>query len=264
MIGRALVADEEALVEVGPRGLVHRGGALHALIHRQVADVAVVELQRQLLLERQRVELARGLERRLHDPRRHAVAREVEEADALARVADLRGDRVQSGGLAAKRGAEVDHGDRARDFRDVLHRHRLEDVHGAATIPFIGSHYPTRGSSRSRSASPTRFSASTMTKIARPGSSTTCGLRITNCRPVASMLPQSAVGGCVPRPRNDRPAVARILAPTSRLNATMTGDSKCGSTCRPRMTASLAPSARAASTNSRSRSESTTPRTRRV
>src|SRR5438034_541764 len=169
MVGRALVADEEALVEVGPRGLVHRGGALHALIHRQVADVAVVELQRQLLLERQRVELARGLERRLHDPRRHAVAREVEETDALARVADLRGDRVQS-----------------------------------------------------------------------------------------------AVGGCVPRPRNDRPAVARILAPTSRLNATMTGDSKCGSTCRPRMTASLAPSARAASTNSRSRSESTTPRTRRV
>src|SRR5919201_3795991 len=254
MIGRALVTDDEALVEVGPRGLVHRGGALHALIHRQIADVVVVQLQRELFLERQRVEFARGLERRLHNPRRHAVAGEVEEADPLARVAHLRGDRVQSPGRPAKRGTEIDHGDRARDLRDVLHGHRLEDVHGGSddTAYLVAA----RGSRKSRSASPTRLSASTMTKIARPGSSTTCGLRITNCRPVASMLPQSAVGGCVPRPRNDRPAVARIFAPTSRLKATITGDSRWGRTWRRRMTGSVAPSARAASTNSRSRSES--------
>ena len=45
-------------------------------------------------------------------------------------------------------------------------------------------------------------------------------------RAVASMLPQSAVGGWVPRPRKDSPAVARIFAPTSRLNATTTGASR--------------------------------------
>src|SRR6266849_116146 len=57
---------------------------------------------------------------------------------------------------------------------------------------------------------------------------TTCGLKITNWRPVASMLPQSAVGGWLPSPRKERPAVARIFAPTSRLKATMTGERSCG------------------------------------
>ena len=121
-----------------------------------------------------------------------------------------------------------------------------------------------RGSRKSRTASPTRLRASTITKIATPGSSTTCGLRITNCRPVASMLPQSAVGGWVPSPRKDSPAVVRILAPTSRLKATTTGESRCGTTWRARISRSGLPSARAASTNSRSRTESTTPRTRRA
>lgn len=52
-----------------------------------------------------------------------------------------------------------------------------------------------------------------MTKLASPGRSTPCGLRLATCRPVASMLPQSAVGGWVPRPRKDSPAVARIFPP---------------------------------------------------
>src|SRR5205823_9959317 len=85
------------------------------------------------------------------------------------------------------------------------------------------SPHPARGSRKSRTASPTRLSASTTTKMARPGSSATCGLSTTNWRPVASMLPQSAVGGWVPSPRNDNPAVANIFTPTSRLNATSTG-----------------------------------------
>src|ERR671936_382745 len=153
MVGRALVTDEEAFVEVGPRGLVHRGGALHALIHRQVADVVLVQRQRQLFLQRQRVEFAGCFERRLHDPRRHAMAREVKEANPFARVAHLRGG-----------------------------------------------------------------------------------------------------GGGVPGRGTDSPAVARIFAPTSRLKATITGDSRWGRTWRRRLTGSVAPSARAASTNSRSRS----------
>jgi hypothetical protein len=52
-----------------------------------------------------------------------------------------------------------------------------------------------------------------MTKMTSPGRSTTCGLRLATSRPVASMLPQSAVGGWVPRPRKDSPAVARIFPP---------------------------------------------------
>ncbi len=65
------------------------------------------------------------------------------------------------------------------------------------------------------------------------GSRTTCGLRMTNGCPVANMLPQSAVGGWVPRSRNESHAVARIFAP--RLKATITGEMICGTMWRTRM-----------------------------
>ena len=55
-----------------------------------------------------------------------------------------------------------------------------------------------------------------------------------NTRSRASMLPQSAVGCWVPRPRKDSPAAARIFAPTSRLKATTTGEMSCGTTGRTR------------------------------
>src|SRR5206468_7745261 len=69
-----------------------------------------------------------------------AVAGEVEEADALAGAADLPGHRVQAARLAAERGADVDHGDRAGDVRDVLHRHRLEDVHRCPPAAWLRYH----------------------------------------------------------------------------------------------------------------------------
>ena len=64
------------------------------------------------------------------------------------------------------------------------------------------------------------MSASTITRIANPGGRTVCGLRMTNCRPAASVLHQSAVGGWVPRPRKDNPATAEMSCGTLWLEDT--------------------------------------------
>jgi hypothetical protein len=129
MIGVPLVADEEALVVVGPRRLVDRRGALHALVHRQVADVVLVELQPHLVRERQRVEFARGRERGVDHRLRHAVAGHVEEADLLARAPDLRRRGIESAGLSPEGGPEVDDGNRPRRLLDAPDRHGFEDIH---------------------------------------------------------------------------------------------------------------------------------------
>ena len=86
-------------------------------------------LSAHLVLERQRVELARGREGGVDHRLRHAVAGQVEEADVLAGVPHLRRDGLESAGLAAEGGREVDHRDRPRRLLDAPHRHRLEDVH---------------------------------------------------------------------------------------------------------------------------------------
>src|SRR5215213_6154946 len=63
-----------------------------------------------------------------------------------------------------------------------------------------------RGSSTSRSPSPRRLNPRTARTMARPAANATCGeVRSTNC-PSESIVPQSAVGGCTPSPRNDSAA----------------------------------------------------------
>src|SRR4030095_1832627 len=129
MVGGPVVADEEALVEVRPRRLVDGRMPLHALVHRHVADVVLVDLQRALLLERRRVELARGREGAVDHGLRHAMTGQIEEADGLARAPDLERHGVHRSRRPAGRGPDVDQGDRLRRRLDVLDRQRLEDVH---------------------------------------------------------------------------------------------------------------------------------------
>ena len=92
MIGTAVVADEEALVEIRARGLVHGGGALDALVRGEVADIVLVELEPKPIRLRKRVQLAGGGEGRVHHRVGDAVAGQVEEADGLAGVLDLARD----------------------------------------------------------------------------------------------------------------------------------------------------------------------------
>ncbi|MPL75522.1 hypothetical protein SDC9_21346 [bioreactor metagenome] len=58
----------------------------------------------------------------------------------------------------------------------------------------------SRGSSASRSPSPRRLSPNTVSTIASPGNSATCGAIATIVCASASIRPQLAVGGCAPRP----------------------------------------------------------------
>jgi len=129
------VADEEALVVVGTRGLVDGRGLLDRLVHRQVADIVLIELQAQLLRLRERVELARGGEGRVHHRVRDAVPGQVEEAHGLAGLLDLARDGLEARRVAgSERGGEIDDRDVPRGLFDVLHRQGLEDVHDRGSL----------------------------------------------------------------------------------------------------------------------------------
>src|SRR5207244_10778309 len=120
------------------------------------------------------------------------------------------------------------------------------------------------GSSASRTASPSSVHATTTSTSATPGAvATQCALTSVS-RPEAIMLPHDGVGGCTPRPRNERLASSMIALPTPSAAATMTGVSAFGRMWRPSTRLRDAPSARAPSTNGRTPSERTSPYTRRA
>src|SRR5437870_6502409 len=68
-------------------------------------------------------------------------------------------------------------------------------------VPLSLSHL-SRGSRASRSPSPSKFSASTVMKIARPGHTAIHGAVPRYACAILSMDPHDGVGGCVPSPRN--------------------------------------------------------------
>src|SRR6185312_1127796 len=80
----------------------------------------------------------------------------------------------------------------------------------------------------------------------------------------AIIWPQLAVGGRMPTPRNESAASIRMFEGICRLANTMIGAVRLGRISRTMILASEAPSAREASTNSRSRSDSTRPLTMRA
>src|SRR5262249_30128822 len=112
---------------------------------------------------------------------------------------------------------------------------------------------PTRGSSASRTASPRKFRPSTVTNSAAPGPKTIHGACWRYPRPALIMLPHEASGGWTPRPRNDSEASARMANATLRDAWTTIGVAAFGRTWRAAIRQPGAPSARAASTNSRAR-----------
>src|ERR1051326_6857954 len=98
-------------------------------------------------------------------------------------------------------------------------------------------------------------------KIAAPGPYTSQGPCDRSDAALVSMLPQDGVGGWMPSPRNDSADSVRISVPTSIAERTITSGKTLGSTCCTINRIWLAPSTRAAVTNSRSLSDSVCPRT---
>src|SRR5690606_7989686 len=100
------------------------------------------------------------------------------------------------------------------------------------------------------SASPTRFTATTVSTMATPGARLIHGAVTSSERDQKIMPPQEGVGGWTPSPRKDSPASSRITSPTASVVAAASGPSTFGSRCRPRMRRWLAPRASAPRTNS--------------
>ena len=90
MVGAAVMADEKALVLVRPGRFVDGRGALHRGIDRQIADIVVVEPERQLLRQGQGMKPARGGKGALDQFVANAVVQRIEEADLRRRRAPPR------------------------------------------------------------------------------------------------------------------------------------------------------------------------------
>ena len=86
------------------------------------------------------------------------------------------------------------------------------------------------GSSASRRPSPVRLKASTVIRIARPGSVTTHHALWMNSSALASIEPHSGVGGCAPRPRKPSAAASRIADEKPSVAWTISGAAQFGST----------------------------------
>src|SRR5436309_14921556 len=104
---------------------------------------------------------------------------------------------------------------------------RLEVTHAEQGL----RHAPSlRGSSASRSASPTAFSAITTSEIASPGKVDDHHATAILFQPSAIMLPQLGVGEGTPNPRNESPASSSIMWPMPRAPETMIGAAALGRT----------------------------------
>src|SRR5688500_15933696 len=238
----------------------HRIQAGHGVLedHRDVvpadpADVVVVHLQDVLAVEHDRAldDLAGRLRDESHERERgHGFAATglAHDAQRLA-GGDLARHSVDSTNVARTGGGvrvEVCDLEKVRQ-----RRRRLSQV-------FI------RGSSASRSPSPTNVNASITTEMQMPGMSTAHGLDEKSGKPSLIIWPHDGVGGMMPTPRNDRVASPRIALGTANAAVTMSGASAFGSRCFDMIRPELAPTERAASTNSRSLSASTCPRVSRA
>src|SRR2546426_666629 len=122
-----------------------------------------------------------------------------------------------------------------------------------------------RGSSVSRSASPSKFEPKTARLIATPGNSTRCGAFCAySAAETDSIRPQEGYGSGTPRPRNDSVASTRIALPSCAVQRTMNGPIVLGRMWRNAILRCRTPSARAASTYCISRIDSTLQRITRA
>ena len=118
-----------------------------------------------------------------------------------------------------------------------------------------------RGSSASRTPSPNTFSDRTVSTSISPGTIVRCGAVAIRSTPSSIIVPQDGLGGRTPAPRNDSAASSSTAFAIRSVKNTSTVDARLGTISLNMIRSGPAPCARAASTNSFSRSDSTWPRT---
>src|SRR5262249_45648415 len=156
-------------------------------------------------------------------------------------------------------GDHVEHqedGDRDREE----HRHQADQPpeDDAQHQPLILSR--ACGSSASRSASPSTFSATTVSRIAIPGATVSAGAATFVWYPWSMMSPHLGARIGTPPPRNESAASVGMLLATITVRNTSTIECRLGNSSDAMMRNVPAPFASAAWMNSIRRSESTWPR----
>src|ERR1019366_3517284 len=185
-------------------------------------------------------------------------------------------DRQSSHALAAARFAD----DAERLAGGKLPRHAVDRAHGAGDSVERGAQAvdlkqrqrhcrghnwrARRGSRASRSPSPSRLIASTVSASKMPGNRMMWNATATKLRPSAIMLPQLGICAGTPTPRNDSADSMSTADAAMKVACTTSGAVMFGSTWRHRISGSRVPIACAASTKSCSRSVSASERTRRT
>ena len=99
------------------------------------------------------------------------------------------------------------------------------------------------------------MNTSTVTKIDAPAPTASHGFIDSSVLPVLSIAPHDGVGGCVPSPRKLSAASVSTAVANVSVNCTITTGNRFGMTARAMMCTGPPPRTRAASTNSRSRSD---------
>src|SRR4029078_2383974 len=125
-----------------------------------------------------------------------------------------------------------------REIADAQHRYLLG--------PAIMSR--KRGSSWSRSASPTKLSEKAVIAIDRPGKKSSQGARVIKMRDSASILPQLGISGGAPSPRKSSEAATSCAKANTKLACTSSGEIRFGRICLRIVQATPAPRLIAAST----------------
>src|SRR5262249_50019336 len=120
------------------------------------------------------------------------------------------------------------------------------------------------GSSTSRSPSPTRLNASTMTKIAAPGNTAIHYAIVTKPCESKIIRPSDGCGGWMPSPRNDSAASDKIANASDSDVCTISGPEIFGTIWRARIYASPVPMARDIWTNGSTRTLSVLARATRA
>src|SRR6516165_1433274 len=129
MVRPAIVADKKALVLVWLRRLVDGRGALHRGVDRQIADIVLVQLKRELLLDRQGVKPAGGSKGSADQLVRDAVVQRVKEPDILAGMRNLGRDVLERSWHTGEIGAVIDDRDQCGGGVIISDRLLFEEVH---------------------------------------------------------------------------------------------------------------------------------------
>src|SRR6476469_4177625 len=157
-------------------------------------------------------------------------------------------------------GDREEDGDHPAQAPDHEASHQTAVPLGSAMPVWASSRSFERGSSASRRPSPKTLTESTVSRTITPGMTLSWGALEIRSKPLPTIVPQEVAGGCTPTPRKESVDSSSMLLAMPRVKKMMIVEARLGSSSLNITRIAPAPCASAASTNSFSRRERTSPR----